>query len=84
MYILPLFCSKKYGTRHNKSGNLQRFLSSNCKRTFSINIGFEKMKYYILFALADYSDEDTVKINPFIKEQRLGEPHAYPKINSTS
>jgi hypothetical protein len=44
-----IFCHcsvlKKYGTRHNKSGSIQRFLCGNCKRTFSINIGFEKMKH---------------------------------------
>ena len=45
-----IFCHcsvlKKYGTRHNKNGNIQRFLCSNCKRTFSINVGFEKMKQF--------------------------------------
>lgn len=44
-----IFCQstnlKKYGVRKNKSGNLQRFLCVNCTRTFSINIGFEKMKH---------------------------------------
>lgn len=43
-----LFCKsvqiKKFGIRHNKSGDIQRFVCSNCNRTFSINIGFEKMK----------------------------------------
>jgi hypothetical protein len=36
---------KKYGIRYNKSGSIQRFLCTSCKRTFSINIGFEKMKH---------------------------------------
>ena len=36
---------KKYGIRRNKSGDIQRFLCEDCKRTFSINIGFEKMKH---------------------------------------
>ena len=44
-----IFCHcsvlKKYGARYSKNGNIQRFLCSNCKRTFSINIGFEKMKH---------------------------------------
>lgn len=44
-----LFCHssnlKKYGIRHNKSGDIQRFLCVDCKKTFSINIGFEKMKH---------------------------------------
>jgi putative transposase len=36
---------KKNGVRHNKSGDIQRFICENCGRTFSINIGFEKMKH---------------------------------------
>jgi hypothetical protein len=36
----------------------------------------------LLFALAAYSDEDAMNINPFIKEQQLGEPYAYPEISS--
>lgn len=44
-----IFCHsiniKKFGTRHNKSGDIQRFICEKCNRTFSINIGFEKMKH---------------------------------------
>ncbi len=44
-----MFCHsvnlKKFGVRKNKSGDLQRFLCGDCKRTFSINIGFERMKH---------------------------------------
>jgi putative transposase len=36
---------KKFGIRRNKSGDIQRFICEFCKRTFSINIGFEKMKH---------------------------------------
>ncbi len=36
---------KKFGIRHNKSGDIQRFVCSDCDRTFSINIGFERMKH---------------------------------------
>lgn len=36
---------KKFGVRHNKSGNIQRFICGGCNRTFSINLGFEKMKH---------------------------------------
>lgn len=36
---------KRFGVRRNKSGGIQRFLCGDCKRTFSINIGFEKMKH---------------------------------------
>jgi transposase-like protein len=36
---------KKFGVRRNKSGNIQRFLCDNCEKTFSVNIGFERMKH---------------------------------------
>lgn len=43
-----IFCHsdaiKKFGIRHNKSGDIQRYLCSNCDRTFSVNVGFERMK----------------------------------------
>jgi transposase-like protein len=31
--------------RHNKSGDIQRFICQDCKKTFSFNIAFEKMKH---------------------------------------
>ena len=44
-----IFCHspniKKYGVRHNKSGDIQRFLCASCGKTFSVNIGFERMKH---------------------------------------
>ena len=44
-----VFCQSpnivKFGVRHNKSGDIQRFLCENCSQTFSINIGFERMKH---------------------------------------
>ena len=44
-----LFCHsseiKKYGVRRNKSASIQRFLCGNCGKTFSVNIGFERMKH---------------------------------------
>ena len=36
---------KKYGVRHNKSGDIQRFICETCQKTFSVNIGFERMKH---------------------------------------
>ncbi|SNQ59903.1 DDE-type integrase/transposase/recombinase [Candidatus Methanoperedens nitratireducens] len=36
---------RKDGLRHNKSGDIQRFECLDCHKTFSINIGFEKMKH---------------------------------------
>ncbi len=44
-----LFCHspniKKFGVRYNKNIEIQRFLCADCQKTFSINIGFEKMKH---------------------------------------
>ncbi len=44
-----LFCQsenlKKFGIRHNKYGDIQRFLCADCRRTFSVNLGFERMKH---------------------------------------
>ncbi|MBI3640680.1 MAG: DDE-type integrase/transposase/recombinase [Thaumarchaeota archaeon] len=44
-----IFCHshnvKKFGIRHNKSGDIQRFICFDCHRTFSVNLGFEKMKH---------------------------------------
>jgi transposase-like protein len=44
-----LFCRsanlKKFGLRHNKYGDIQRFLCDDCHKTFSINLGFERMKH---------------------------------------
>ncbi len=43
-----IFCHriniKKYGIRKNKYGDIQRFKCYDCKKTFSINVGFEKMR----------------------------------------
>ena len=36
---------KKFGVRHNKAGDIQRFLCVDCGKTFSVNIGFERMKH---------------------------------------
>ncbi len=36
---------KKMGMRHNKSGNIQRYLCLDCGKSYSINIGFERMKH---------------------------------------
>jgi len=44
-----IFCHsenvKKFGVRRNKSGGIQRFLCNSCGKTFSINIGFERMRH---------------------------------------
>jgi transposase-like protein len=36
---------KRFEVRHNKSGDIQRFVCLDCKKTFSVNMGFEKMKH---------------------------------------
>jgi len=44
-----LYCGspslKKFGVRHNKDGDIQRFQCLTCAKTFSVNIGFERMKH---------------------------------------
>ena len=44
-----LFCYSgnitKDGLRHNKYGSIQKFQCKDCKKYFTINIGFEKMKH---------------------------------------
>jgi len=44
-----VFCQsssiKKFGVRDNKAGDIQRFVCDDCHKTFSINLGFERMKY---------------------------------------
>lgn len=36
---------KKSGIRRNRSGDIQRFACLVCHRTFSVNVGFERMKH---------------------------------------
>ncbi len=36
---------KKFGVRHNVSGDIQRSRCLACSKTFSVNIGFERMKH---------------------------------------
>jgi putative transposase len=33
------------GVRHNKHGDIQKFLCKDCKHYFTVNLGFEKMKH---------------------------------------
>ena len=37
--------TKKFVVRHNKSGDIQRFSCQDCGKTYSVNIGFERMKH---------------------------------------
>ncbi|MDG7009965.1 MAG: IS1/IS6 family transposase [Nitrososphaerota archaeon] len=36
---------KKFGVRATKFGGVQRFICADCHRTFSVNLGFERMKH---------------------------------------
>ncbi len=36
---------QKFGIRHNKNTDIQRYICRDCGKQFSINIGFEKMKH---------------------------------------
>ena len=36
---------KRFGVRHNKCGDIQRFCCLDCGKTFSLNIGFQRMKH---------------------------------------
>jgi len=71
---------KKFGVRHNKSGDIQRFLCSDCHRTFSINLGFEKMKSSpetITNSLQLYfSGESLRSIQKFLKLQGVNVDHS--------
>jgi transposase-like protein len=44
-----LFCKSesiiKWGLRHNKYGDIQRFSCKSCGKSFTINLGFERMKH---------------------------------------
>jgi transposase-like protein len=37
--------TKKFGIRHNKAGDIQRFMCLDCGKSYSVNIGFERMKH---------------------------------------
>ena len=36
---------RKFGVRHNKHGDIQKFQCKTCSKHFTINIGFERMKH---------------------------------------
>jgi transposase-like protein/predicted RNA-binding Zn-ribbon protein involved in translation (DUF1610 family) len=36
---------EKAGVRHNRSGDIQRYLCEECGKLFSVNVGFERMKH---------------------------------------
>ena len=44
-----IFCRSsnliKWGVRHNKYGDIQRFACKTCGKSFTVNLGFERMKH---------------------------------------
>jgi transposase-like protein len=70
---------KKHALRHNKTGDIQRFVCTDCHKTFSINLGFEKMKSSpetITNALQLYfSGESLRSIQKFLKLQGVTVDH---------
>ncbi len=70
---------KKFGIRHNKSGNIQRFICNDCHRTFSINLGFSKMKSSpeaITNALQLYFTGESLRnVQKFLKLQGVNVSH---------
>ena len=78
-----LFCHgnniKKFGLRKNKSGDIQRFVCRDCKKTFSINVGFERMRsspQAITSALQLYfTNESYRSIQKFLRLQGVNVNH---------
>jgi transposase-like protein len=78
-----LFCHsnniKKFGVRKNKSGNIQRFVCSDCSKTFSLNLGFEGMRSNpnaITSALQLYfSGESLRSVQTFLRLQGVNVSH---------
>lgn len=70
---------KKFGLRHNKSGNIQRFVCSDCSKTFSVNLGFEKMKsnpQAITSALQLYFSGESLRgVQKFLRLQGVNVTH---------
>ena len=70
---------KKHAIRHNKTGDIQRFVCTDCHKTFSVNLGFEKMKSSpetITSALQLYfSGESLRNIQKFLKLQGVTVDH---------
>ena len=70
---------KKFGIRRNKSGDIQRFICSDCHKTFSVNLGFERMKSTpnaITSALQLYFTGESLRgVTKFLKLQGTNVSH---------
>ena len=69
----------KSGIRHNKRGDIQRLSCGDCKRTFSVNLGFERMKSSpeaITNALQLYFTGESLRnVQKFLKLQGVSVSH---------
>lgn len=78
-----LYCKsahlKRFGVRRNKSGGIQRFACLDCGRTFSVNIGFEKMRaspQAITSALQLYFTGESLRnVQKFLRLQGVNVSH---------
>jgi transposase-like protein len=78
-----VFCSsqniKKHGIRRNKSGDNQRFACIDCKKTFSVNLGFEKMRnnsQAIISAMQLYFTGESLRnVQKFLRLQGIEVSH---------
>jgi putative transposase len=78
------FCSSpniaKNALRHNKHGDIQRYLCKSCGKRFSINIGFEKMRatpQVITSAMQLYfTGESYRNVQKFLKLQGIEVDHS--------
>jgi len=70
----------KDSVRHNKSGDIQRYLCKKCGKRFSINLGFEKMKatpHTITSAMQLYfTGESYRNVQKFLKLQGVTVDHS--------
>lgn len=78
-----IFCHSenivKNALRHNKYGNIQRYLCKSCGKRFSINIGFEKMRatpQVITSAMQLYFTGESLRnVQKFLKLQGIEISH---------
>ncbi len=76
-----------FGKRHNKYGDIQRYQCKDCKKRFSINLGFEKMKAspkVITSAMQLYFTGESLRnVHKFLKLQGVTVSHVtvYKWIN---
>lgn len=69
----------KFGIRHNDSGDIQKFRCNDCRRYFTINIGFEKMHatpHVITSAIQLYFTGESLRnVQKFLRLQGVNISH---------